>query len=49
MAFYVNEQQIDQEQESSNTSGSISLIACPYYPYHHATDVAYRNIGIWSL
>ncbi len=49
MTFYVNEQQIDQEQDSSYTSGSISLIACPYYPHGRATDVAYSNIRIWRL
>jgi transcriptional regulator with XRE-family HTH domain len=47
MTFYVNEQQIDQEQDSSYTSGSIALIAHPFYA--HATDVAYSNARLWAL
>jgi hypothetical protein len=47
MTFYVNEQQITREQDSSYTSGSIALIANP--GYGHATDVAYSNAGLWTL
>jgi DNA-binding XRE family transcriptional regulator len=47
LTFYVNEQQIDQEQDSSSTSGTISLIANPRYG--NVTDVAYRNARLWTL
>jgi transcriptional regulator with XRE-family HTH domain len=47
MTFYVNEQQIDQEQDSSYTWGHIALIATPYYG--HVTDVAYSNAKLWTL
>jgi hypothetical protein len=47
MTFYVNEQQIDQEQDSSYTLGNIALIANPVYD--HATDVAYSNARLWTL
>jgi transcriptional regulator with XRE-family HTH domain len=49
MTFYVNEQQIDQEQDSSYTSGTIALIASSIYPGAHATDVAYSNASLWIL
>src|SRR5262249_45369383 len=49
MTFYVNEQQIDQEQDSSYTSGKIALIADPYASGAHATDVAYSNARVWAL
>ena len=47
MTFYVNEQQIDQKQDSSYASGIISLIADP--EYKNATDVAYSNARLWTL
>ena len=47
MTFYVNEQQIDQEQDSSYTLGNIALIASP--GYSHVTDVAYSNAKLWRL
>jgi hypothetical protein len=49
MTFYVNEQQIDQEQDSSYTSGKIALIANPYRPDGHVTDVVYSNARLWTL
>jgi hypothetical protein len=49
MTFYVNEREIDQEQDSSSTSGKIALIAAPYYGGGHATDVAYNNARLWTL
>jgi hypothetical protein len=49
MIFYVNEQQIDQEQDSNDTSGKIALIADPYYSDGRATDVAYSNARLWTL
>jgi transcriptional regulator with XRE-family HTH domain len=49
MTFYVNEQQIDQEQDSSYTSGKIALIAAPYSSGGHATDVAYSNARLCRL
>jgi hypothetical protein len=47
MTYYVNERQIDQEQDSSYTSGDIGLIA--YSPYDYATDVVYSNARLWTL
>ena len=47
--FYANEQPIDQEQDSSYTSGKIALIADPYLSGGHATDVAYSNARLWIL
>ena len=48
--FYVNERQIDQEQDSSNTPGKIALIANSYSPGGgHITDVAYSNAKLWTL
>jgi transcriptional regulator with XRE-family HTH domain len=47
MTFYVNSQQIDQEQDSSYTSGKVVLVADP--SYGNATDVAYSNAGLWRL
>ena len=47
MTFYVNERQIDQEQDSSYASGSLGLVANP--GYDHATDVAYTNARLWTL
>jgi transcriptional regulator with XRE-family HTH domain len=47
MTFYVNEQQINQVQDSSYTSGKIALIADPQFG--HATDVAYSNARLWRL
>jgi eukaryotic-like serine/threonine-protein kinase len=49
MTFYVNERQIDQEQDSSYTSGKIALIASPYLSGGHTTDVAYSNTKLWTL
>jgi transcriptional regulator with XRE-family HTH domain len=50
MIFYVNERQIDQEQDSSYTPGKIALIASPYSSYDgHATDAAYSNAKLWIL
>jgi len=50
MTFYVNEQQIDQVQDSSYTLGNIALIANPsYFNGRHATDVAYSNARLWTL
>ncbi len=50
MTFYVNERQVDQEQDRSPTPGRIALIAVPYYPpYGHATEVAYSNVRLWTL
>lgn len=48
MSFYVNERQIDQEQDSSYTWGHIALIATSPYQ-SHTTDVAYSNAGLWTL
>ncbi len=45
LTFYVNEQQIDQEQDSSYTSGKIELIANPLYG--NVTDVTYTNAQLW--
>jgi transcriptional regulator with XRE-family HTH domain len=47
MIFYVNWQQIDQEQDSNPTSGGIGLIADPHY--HSPTDVAFSNARVWTL
>jgi hypothetical protein len=49
MTFYVNEQQINQAQDSSYTSGKIALIANPYPSGGHATEVVYRNARLWIL
>jgi transcriptional regulator with XRE-family HTH domain len=49
MTFYVNEQQIDQIQDSSYTSGRIGFLAAPYHRQGHATDVAYTNARVWTL
>jgi DNA-binding XRE family transcriptional regulator len=49
MTYYVNEQQIDQEQDSSYTSGKIALIANPYPGGGHATEVVYSNARLWIL
>jgi DNA-binding XRE family transcriptional regulator len=49
MTFYINEQQVDQEQDSSYTSGHIALIANPYHIGGHPTDVAYSNARLWTL
>lgn len=46
MTFYVNEQQVDQAQDSSYTSGSIGLIAVSGIS---TTDVAYTNARLWTL
>jgi transcriptional regulator with XRE-family HTH domain len=46
MTFYVNERQVDQEQDSSYTSGEIALVAVYF---DHATDVAYSNARLWRL
>lgn len=45
-AFYVNEQQVSQLQDSSYTSGYIALIAGDY---GQVTDVAYSNAKLWTL
>jgi eukaryotic-like serine/threonine-protein kinase len=47
MTFYVNEQQIDQEQDSSYTSGWIGLLADTQVG--NVTDVAYSNARLWKL
>jgi transcriptional regulator with XRE-family HTH domain len=47
MTFYVNEQPIDQLQDSSYSSGWIALVAAAQY--NHATDVAYSNAKLWVL
>ncbi len=47
MRFYVNKQQIDQEQDSNYTSGYIELIAYP--EYDHAADITYTNARLWTL
>jgi transcriptional regulator with XRE-family HTH domain len=47
MTFYVNEQQIDVEQDSSYTGGHIALIANPRHG--NPTDVAYSNARLWTL
>ena len=47
MTFYVNEQQIDVEQDSSYTGGQIALIANPRHG--NPTDVAYSNARLWTL
>jgi eukaryotic-like serine/threonine-protein kinase len=44
--FYVNEQQIHQEQDRSYTSGRIALVATAY---NNATEVAYSNARLWTL
>jgi len=49
MIFYVNERQIDQEQDSSYASGFIALITAPFYPNGHPTEVAYSNARLWTL
>jgi hypothetical protein len=50
MAFYVNEQQIDQVEDSSYTLGKVGFVAAPYHHGHgHATDVAYTNAKVWIL
>jgi hypothetical protein len=51
MIFYVNEQQIDQEQDDNNIPGKIALIANPYYHStgDHATVVAFSNARLWTL
>ena len=49
LIFYVNEQQIDQEQDSNYTPGKIALIASPFSPNGHATDVAYSDARLWTL
>ncbi|TMC21025.1 MAG: toll/interleukin-1 receptor domain-containing protein [Chloroflexi bacterium] len=47
ITFYVNEQQIDQVQDSSYVSGSLGLIAYP--ESNTPTDVAYSNAKLWTL
>jgi transcriptional regulator with XRE-family HTH domain len=47
MTFYVNEQQVDQVEDSSYNSGKIALIASARY--FHVTDVAYSNAKLWRL
>ena len=47
MTFYVNEQQITQQQDSSYTSGLLELIAHP--GFNNPTDVAYSNARVWTL
>ena len=47
MTFYVNEQQIDQVQDSSYTSGWIGLLA--FTQSGNVTDVAYSNARLWTL
>ena len=47
LTFYVNEQQIDQEQDSSYTSGWIGLLA--FTELGNVTDVAYSNARLWKL
>jgi hypothetical protein len=50
ITFYVNERQIDREQDSSYTPGKIALIASSYSANGgHATDVAYSNARLWTL
>lgn len=45
--FYVNEQQLDQVQDTSDTVGLIDLIAREHFG--HVTDVAYTNARAWTL
>jgi eukaryotic-like serine/threonine-protein kinase len=47
LTFYVNKQQIDQEQDSNYSSGEIGLLADPQY--NNATSVAYTNARLWTL
>jgi hypothetical protein len=47
MTFYVNEQQVDQIQDSSYTSGAIGLLV--HSVANHPTDVAYTNARAWTL
>ena len=47
MTFYANKQQIAHVQDSSYTSGFLSLIADP--GLRHPTEVAYRNARLWTL
>jgi hypothetical protein len=50
MLFYINEQQIDQEQDSNYTSGKIALIAYSLSADDsHPADVAYSNAALWTL
>jgi transcriptional regulator with XRE-family HTH domain len=49
MTFYINERQIDQEQDSSYASGKIALIANADFSKAYATDVAYSNARVWTL
>ncbi len=46
MTFYINEQRVDQEQDSSSTSGHIGLVGAPD---NNATDVVYSNTKLWTL
>jgi len=45
--FYVNQQQIDREQDSSYTTGNIGLIAT--LQAGNATEVAYSNARVWTF
>jgi DNA-binding transcriptional regulator YiaG len=47
MTFYANKQQIAQVQDSSYTSGLLSLFAFP--GFRHPTEVVYRNARMWTL
>lgn len=47
MTFYANKQQITQVQDSSYTSGILSLFAFP--GLRHPTEVVYRNARLWTL
>ena len=50
MIFYVNEQQIDQEQDSGPTQGKIALTAGPYdNSSHDVTEAVYSNARLWTL
>ena len=46
LTFYINQQRIDQVQDSSYTEGSIGLMA---YSVNHATEVAYNHAKFWML
>ena len=47
MTFYANQHQIAQVQDSSYTSGLISLVADT--PFGDPTEVVYRNAKLWTL
>lgn len=46
MTFYVNEQEVGQQRDSSYISGNIGLAASPG---QNRTDVAYTNARVWGL